>query len=318
VVSTRHVFETYIRSTPDKVWEALTDPAFTRQFFFGLAVNAGWEADTPYSYDSEQGPAIEGTIEEIDRPRHLVMTFKVLFDADAGREPPSRVAWELTPVGTTVRVTCIHSDLALSPRTWTITADGWNIILCGLKSFVETGTGLGDVPDDGRSPFAPNNDMPADVTWHRRAAIEANSGVYELLDNTCRGADDDARMVHMAHASAHHWAIAGGVEHRARAEYLCSHVYAYLGRAEPALLHARRCIGLCDDAGLQDFDRAFAHEAMARALACAGELDAAALHLVAARAVPIADPEDHAICEADLLAGPWYGLDVTPSEPAPR
>ena len=71
MVGTRHVFETYIRSTPDKVWEALTDPAFTRQFFFGLAVNAGWEPGGAYSYDNAQGPALEGTIEEIDPPRRL-------------------------------------------------------------------------------------------------------------------------------------------------------------------------------------------------------------------------------------------------------
>ena len=317
MVGTRHVFETYIRSTPDKVWEALTDPAFTRQFFFGLAVNAGWEPGGAYSYDNAQGPALEGTIEEIDPPRRLVMTFRVLFDADAATEPPSRVTWELTPVGDVVRVTCVHGDLAYSPRTWTVTADGWNVVVAGLKSLVETGAGLGDVPDDGRSPFAPGA-QPADTTWHRRAAVEANSGVYGLLDQADRTADDDARLVHMAHAAAHHWTIAGGVEHSARAEYLCSHVYAYLGRAEPALDHAKRCMGLCDEAGLQDFDRAFAHEAMARALACAGQLDQAADHVAAAWAVPIADPEDRSICEADLLAGPWYGLNVTPSAPAPH
>ena len=89
-----------------------------------------------------------------------------------------------------------------------------------------------------------------------------------------------------------------------------SHVYGYLGRAEPALHHAERTMLLCDRAGLQDFDRAFAHEAMARALACAGRLDEAATHVAAARAVPIADDEDRAICAGDLVAGPWYGLVV--------
>jgi uncharacterized protein YndB with AHSA1/START domain len=311
MVGTRHVFETYIRSTPDKIWAALTDPAFTRQFFFGLAINAGWELDSAYSYDNEHGAAIDGRIEAIEPPRRLVMTFHVLFDPDAATEPPSRVTWELTPVGDVVRVTCVHDDLALSPRTWAITADGWNIVVAGLKSLVETGRGLGDVPDDGRSPFAPGNE-PADITWHRRAAIAANSGTYELLDRTDRTAGDDARLVHIAHAAAHHWTIAGGIEHRARAEYLCSRVYAYLGRAEPALHHAHRCVALCDEGALADFDRAFAHEAMARALACAGQLDDAARHVAAARAVPIADPEDHTICEADLVAGPWYGLDVSP------
>ena len=309
---TRHVFESYIRATPDKVWEALTDPAFTARYFFGLAVQAGWEPGSTYSYDSPAGPSIEGTLVEVDPPRRLVMTFRMLFDADAAAEAPSQVTWELTPVGDVVRVTCVHGDLAFSPATWRITADGWNVVLNGLKTLVETGAPLGHVPDDGRSPFAPDVADAAGVNaaWHRRVGVEANSGVYELLERADRTDDDTARMVHMAHAAAHHWGIVGGVAQLVRAEYLCSHVYAYLGRAEPALHHAERCLALCDRDDLRDFDRAFAHEALARALACSGRVDEAAEHVALARAVPIADPEDAAICAADLAAGPWYGLAV--------
>ena len=64
--------------------------------------------------------------------------------------------------------------------------------------------------------------------------------------------------------------LAGSIEHATRAEYRLGRVDAYLGRAEPELHHATRCVELCDRGGLQDFDRAFAHEGMARALACAG------------------------------------------------
>jgi hypothetical protein len=135
--------------------------------------------------------------------------------------------------------------------------------------------------------------------------------VYELLGRTDRTPDDDARMVHMAHAAVHHWGLAGTAVNRARGEYLCSRVYAYLGRSEPAGHHAARCLALCEEHDLQDFDRFYAHEATARALACTGRLDDAAAHLAAARAVPIADPQDKAICDADVVDGPWYGLEVT-------
>lgn len=311
-MATRHVFETYIRATPDQVWRALTDPAFTRQFFFGLAVNAAWEPGSAYSYDGpDGGPAIDGTIEVCEPPHRLVMTFHLLFDPEAAAEQPSRVTWELTAVGDTTRLTCVHGDLAGSPATWRVTADGWNVILAAVKTLVETGAPLGDVPDDGRSPFAAAaTTAEVDLAWHRRLAGECNGAAYELLDRADRTADDDARLIHLAHAAAHHWGVAGGPEHATRAEYLVSHVYGYLGRAEPAVHHAERTVVLCDRAGLQDFDRAFAHEAMARALACAGRLDEAAAHVAAARAVAIADDEDRAICEADLAAGPWYGLAI--------
>ena len=312
-MTTRHVFETYIRSTPERVWEALTDPAFTRRYFFGLAIASGWEPGGRWSLDGPDGqPAIDGVVEECTPPTRLVLTFRALFDPEAATEPPSRVTWEVTPVGDVVRVSCVHGDLASSPATWRITAGGDSIILAGLKTLLETGEALGDVPDDGKSPFSPAATAhDVDVAWHRRNGVECNSGVYALLDRTDRSADDDARMVHTAHASAYHWGIAGGIEHATRAEYLLGRVYAYLGRAEAALHHATRCVELCDRGGLQDFDRAFAHEGMARALACAGRRDEAGVALAAARAMPIFDAEDRAICEADFAAGPWYGLRVS-------
>ena len=314
---TRHVFETYIRSTPEQVWQALTDPAFTTQYFYGCAVESGWQAGSEYRFTGEFGPAIEGTIEEIDPPRRLVMTWRILFDPAAAAEPASRVEWEIMTVGDVVRLTCVHGDLARSPVTWAITADGWSIVLNGLKTLLETGSPLGDVPDDGKSVFAPaaRDAGAVDGDWHRAEGIAGNNGVYGLLDQAGRTADDDARMVHMAHATVHHWSMAtgSGPANVARGEYLCSHVYGYLGRGEPARFHAARCMALCDEGGLDDFDRAFAHEAMARALAASGDLDGARRHVDAARAVPIADDEDRSICEADLLAGPWYGLDPSPA-----
>jgi len=119
-------------------------------------------------------------------------------------------------------------------------------------------------------------------------------------------------MVDAAHASQYHWREAGGPP-ATRGEWLVSHVYAILGRPEPARHHARRCLDLAGtEPGVADFDRAYAAEAMARALACAGDLSqAAGWHSRATAAgATIADDEDRKIFTEDLTTGPWFGLSV--------
>jgi len=145
---------------------------------------------------------------------------------------------------------------------------------------------------------------------HRDLGRPLNRLVWQLLARTDRTPDDDARMVDAAHASQYHWREAGGPPWT-RGEWLVSHVYAVLGRAEPALHRARRCLELArDEPGVADFDHAYAAEAMARALACAGELDQAATWRSRATeaGAAIADDEDRDIFTGDLADGPWFGL----------
>src|SRR5918992_1565821 len=139
------------------------------------------------------------------------------------------------------------------------------------------------------------------MTDHRELGRSLNGLAWQLLARTDRTADDDARMVDAAHASQYHWREAGGPP-ATRGEWLVSHVYAVLGRPEPALVHARRCLELTTEPGVADFDHAYAAEAMARALACAGDLDqAAGWHSRAAAAgAGIADDEDREIFTGDL------------------
>ena len=307
----RHVLETYIKAEPERIWQALTDPAFTRRYLLGLAMDGSFETGTPYRANRADGsPAFQGTVVEAVPYQRLVMSFSMVLRPELAAEPASQVTWEITPVGSVCRLTCIHGDLFQAPHTWTETATGWGIVLAGLKTLLETGAEIGDVPDDGGSPFAAPQ---AEVAWHRSMGIEANNSTYDLLSKPDRTADEDDLLVHRAHAAAWHWGIAGTIVHRARAEYLVSRVYAFVGRAEPALHHARRCATLVDeaasaDAAIADFDHAYAHEALARALACAGEHEAARTELAAARAVTIVDDEDRKIVEDDVAAGPWYGV----------
>ena len=126
--------------------------------------------------------------------------------------------------------------------------------------------------------------------------------VWALLGQDDRSVDEDDQMVHMAHASCHHWREVGTAVHRVRGEWQCSRVYATLERAEPALHHARRALEICVANGIGDLDLAFCHEAMARASAVDGNhLAAAGWRREAERsAAAITDPDDRKAVLADL------------------
>jgi len=304
VPPTRHVYETYIRTTPEQLWAALVDPELTRRYFYRCAFMGDVTAGSPYALVGPEGEtAVDGTIEEAEPFRRLVMTFHIAFDEVAAAEKPSRVTWEITPLGEVCRLTLLHQDLYGAPRTRDITATGWPPLVSALKTLLETGEELPEVRDDRPLP-----EEGPDVALHRGLGIDAHQQTWALLGQASRSADEDERMIHTAHASAYHWGIAGQPVNHARAEWMCSHVYAIVGRAEPALHHARCCLAITEEHGFTDFDLGYAHEAMARALALCGQLDAAREHLVIAQTVEVADPEDREIYESDLGAEPWYGL----------
>ncbi|MET0459198.1 MAG: SRPBCC family protein [Ilumatobacteraceae bacterium] len=316
----RHVFQTYIRATPETIWRAIVDPVFTRRYFHRTAIRSTFTPGDAVRYVLPDGvDAVTGVIEEADPPHRLVMTWRVLYDPTMAAEPPSRVEWILTPGDDGVtRVTTIHRDLALSPRTSDSVGDGWPWILDSLKSLLETGEPLaGDPPGDG-GPADPAPTDDALGEWHRARAVEANNSTWELLEGDELSDDEADDLLGRAYTAAHHWrrAARSGPEHAARAAWLVSRAQVTIGQGAAALRHADRTAAIVDDAGLGDFDLAYAHEARARALACLGRLDEAADELAAARAVPVADPEDLAIVELDLAAGPWFGLTVGPGQVA--
>jgi hypothetical protein len=132
----------------------------------------------------------------------------------------------------------------------------------------------------------------------RQLAVELYNSSWTLLEKAHRTPEEDDALVHQVHASMYHWLQAPECEpkNRARGEWLCSRAYAVLGRAEPALHHARRCLEICEQHAdnVEDWDLAFAYEALARASRVAGDEDDARRFEQRGRELveQIADPED--------------------------
>jgi hypothetical protein len=148
--------------------------------------------------------------------------------------------------------------------------------------------------------------VPEDVIpeQRRRLAVELFNRVWTLLRKENRTPEEDDEMVHAAHASRFHWGEIGTVANRARGEWQISRVYATLGRAEPALYHARRCLELCEahPEQIEDWDLPVAHEALARAYGVGGDREEAARHAERARELGdlIEDEEDRRVLLQDL------------------
>ena len=143
---------------------------------------------------------------------------------------------------------------------------------------------------------------PLDTATERQVAVDLFNHVWTLLEMPDRTPMQDDEMLHSAHASRHHWGNVGKPVNLARGEWQCSRVYDVLGRAEPALWHARRCLAINEAIGVGDWDLAAAYEAMARAYLTAGDLDEVARWKAKAVAAldGIADKDEREIIEGDI------------------
>jgi DNA-binding transcriptional MerR regulator len=155
---------------------------------------------------------------------------------------------------------------------------------------------------DHEEPLMTAPSAPVDVADRRQLAVDLFNHVWTLLERSDRSPLEDDEMLHAAHASRYHWGEVGEPVNLDRGEWQCSRVYAVLGRAEPALWHANRCLALCEEHGIGDWDLAFAHEAVARALRVAGDDAGADASVARARelAADIAEDEDRELLLSDL------------------
>jgi uncharacterized protein YndB with AHSA1/START domain len=142
------VYVTYIASTPEKVWAALTDPAITARYWFGYRVDArGAPGQVMTTIDPAGKEVHRDPIIESDPPRRLVYAWKSRYE-DLPDEPPSRVTFEITPLTGQVRLTVTHDRFEQGSKMFEMISQGWPAVLSSLKTLLECGHGLQSTWDE--------------------------------------------------------------------------------------------------------------------------------------------------------------------------
>ena len=132
-----HIYQIYIRTTAERLWQALTDGEITQQYYFGTRVESTWKPGDDYQYvyaNDEGGVMINGKVVESDPPHKLVTTFNPTWSEET--HPETTVIYEIEVVGAMCKLTMTHQGLE---PTNTGVIDGWSQILSGLKTYLETG-----------------------------------------------------------------------------------------------------------------------------------------------------------------------------------
>jgi uncharacterized protein YndB with AHSA1/START domain len=142
------VFEIYIRTTPERLWHAITDSEMRQQFSFGWPARSDWTPGSRIEQTSPDGSEVwaTGDILEMEPPRRLVQTLEAHWSPDVEDEPPTRITWEIEPVGDTCRLRVTHDGL--TEQTNDQIYGGWPMILSNIKSLLETGEPLAGLGPD--------------------------------------------------------------------------------------------------------------------------------------------------------------------------
>ena len=131
------VFEIYIKTTPERLWLAITDTEMRRKYNFGAVVTSTWKTGSRYEGVGGDNLIFEGENLEVDRPRRLVQSFHAVWGEDVKEEGTSRVTWEITAVGDSCRLVVTHDQLREGANEQLY--GGWPMVLSGLKTLLETG-----------------------------------------------------------------------------------------------------------------------------------------------------------------------------------
>ena len=146
-MTSQFVYVTYIRTTPEKVWEALTTPEFTRQFWFGIAQESTFKPGAPWKLVGSEGKVYDtGEVLESDPPRRLVLKWRNEFKPELKEEGYTRCVMDIVLDGDTTKLTITHSIDRENAKVIEAVSGGWPKVLSGLKSFLETGRAIEPKP----------------------------------------------------------------------------------------------------------------------------------------------------------------------------
>ena len=141
---TTQVYQLFIKSTPERIWEAITTPEFTTRYFHGSYIESTYEAGAPLKgYSTDRSELwVEGEVVTAERPRRLQHSWRSLYNPETATERPSRVTWEIEPKeGGYCLLSITHDKLEGAPKT-AASVKGWTMVLSGLKTLLETGEPL--------------------------------------------------------------------------------------------------------------------------------------------------------------------------------
>jgi uncharacterized protein YndB with AHSA1/START domain/DNA-binding transcriptional ArsR family regulator len=136
------VFDIYIKTTPERLWEAITDSGLRARYSFGVECHSDWTPGSSYEavHPAREVRISRGENVEVDPPRRLVQTFTALWSEEVEAAGTSRVTWEIEPVGDSCRLTVVHDQMPEGVNEQIY--GGWPMILSGLKTLLETGEDL--------------------------------------------------------------------------------------------------------------------------------------------------------------------------------
>jgi uncharacterized protein YndB with AHSA1/START domain/DNA-binding transcriptional ArsR family regulator len=133
-----HVYQVFIRTTPEKLWQALIDPAITPLYYFGSPAEGDWRPGGAYRFPNPAGGLfLDGEVLEADPPRRLVLTMRQHWMGPENAANVSRVTWEIEPQGDLCKLTLVQAGM--TPAEAAVAQDGWARIVSGLKTLLETG-----------------------------------------------------------------------------------------------------------------------------------------------------------------------------------
>jgi len=135
----KFVYVTYIRITPEKLWQALTTPEIIKQYRFGMSVESEWKVGSPWRMYADGGLMDSGEILESLSPKRLVMSWLSEWKPEFKAEGYARLVYEIEPMGSAAKLTLTHSMERPDSRFIEAVSDGWPLVLSNLKSLLETG-----------------------------------------------------------------------------------------------------------------------------------------------------------------------------------
>ena len=141
-----YTYVTLIAAGPERVWEAITTPEFTCQYWHSTRVSSEWREGAEIVFtvdrDGSEVVACEGRILEVDRPRSLSYTWRFPANPELADEAPSRVSFTLQAVGDYTRLTVCHDRFPENSKMYGLVSGGWPFVIAGLKTLLETGSAV--------------------------------------------------------------------------------------------------------------------------------------------------------------------------------